>query len=91
HALADVVVLTSDNPRREDPAAIARAVREGAVGEGARWLEEPDRRKAIALALTEADANDVVVVAGKGHETTQTIGTETRELDDAAVVRELLA
>ena len=90
HALADVAILTSDNPRREDPIAIARAVREGATGEGARWIEEPDRRRAIERALAEARPGDVVIVAGKGHETTQTIGTETRDFDDAAVVRELL-
>jgi UDP-N-acetylmuramoyl-L-alanyl-D-glutamate--2,6-diaminopimelate ligase len=89
-ALADVAILTSDNPRREDPIAIARAVREGATGEGARWIEEPDRRRAIERALAEARPGDVVVVAGKGHETTQAIGTETRDFDDAAVVRELL-
>lgn len=102
HALADVAILTSDNPRREDPRAIARAVREGAAslgrrgqpptgssGDGARWIEEPDRRRAIERALAEARAGDVVIVAGKGHETTQTIGTETRDFDDAAVVREL--
>lgn len=100
HALADVAILTSDNPRREDPLAIARAVRAGAgtqgppptgsSGEGARWIEEPDRRRAIERALAEARPGDVVIVAGKGHETTQTIGTETRDFDDAAVVRELL-
>lgn len=90
HVLADVAILTSDNPRREDPRAIARAVREGAAGEGARWIEEPDRRRAIERALAEARPGDVVIVAGKGHETTQTIGTETRDFDDAAVVRELL-
>jgi UDP-N-acetylmuramoyl-L-alanyl-D-glutamate--2,6-diaminopimelate ligase len=90
HALADVAILTSDNPRREDPIAIARAVREGATGEGARWIEEPDRRRAIERALAEARPGDVVVVAGKGHETTQAIGTETRDFDDAAVVHELL-
>jgi UDP-N-acetylmuramoyl-L-alanyl-D-glutamate--2,6-diaminopimelate ligase len=90
HALADVVVSTSDNPRREDPRSIAREVRAGAQGEGARWLEELDRRAAIAVALAEAREGDVIVVAGKGHETTQTIGVETHELDDAEVVRALL-
>jgi UDP-N-acetylmuramoyl-L-alanyl-D-glutamate--2,6-diaminopimelate ligase len=90
HALADVVVSTSDNPRREDPRSIAREVRAGAQGEGARWLEELDRRAAIAVALAEARDGDVIVVAGKGHETTQTIGVETHELDDAEVVRALL-
>ncbi len=90
HALADVAILTSDNPRREDPRAIARDVRDGAGSEpGARWIEEPDRERAIACALVETRREDVVVIAGKGHETTQTVGTETRDFDDAMVVRAL--
>ncbi|MBX3248288.1 MAG: UDP-N-acetylmuramyl-tripeptide synthetase [Myxococcales bacterium] len=90
HRLADEVVLTTDNPRHEDPRAIADAVRAGAEGEGARWHVELDRRAAIAHALAQAGATDVVVVAGKGHETTQTSRGETRAFDDAAVVRALL-
>ena len=84
--LADVAFLTNDNPRSEDPAAIIEEVRAGADG----LVVEPDRRAAIALALQEAQAGDVVVVAGKGHETTQVIGKETRPFDDRAVAAELL-
>jgi UDP-N-acetylmuramoyl-L-alanyl-D-glutamate--2,6-diaminopimelate ligase len=88
--LADVVVLTSDNPRSEDPVSVVEAVRAGATG-SAKVLVEVDRRAAIALALGEARPGDVVVVAGKGHETTQTIGDRVLPFDDRDVVRELLA
>jgi UDP-N-acetylmuramoyl-L-alanyl-D-glutamate--2,6-diaminopimelate ligase len=87
--LADRVVLTSDNPRGEDPEAIIDAVRRG-INEPSSVLIEPDRRKAIQLALTEARPGDVVVIAGKGHETTQTIGDEVVPFDDRQVAAELL-
>jgi UDP-N-acetylmuramoyl-L-alanyl-D-glutamate--2,6-diaminopimelate ligase len=88
--LADVAVITSDNPRSEDPVAIIDEVRAGATGP-AYVIVEPDRREAIALALARATDGDVVVVAGKGHETTQTIGSEVLPFDDREVVREVLA
>ena len=87
--LADVVVITSDNPRSEDPAAIVEEIRRGATGP-AYVIAEPDRRAAIELALARATAEDVVVIAGKGHETTQTIGKDVIPFDDRAVVREVL-
>ncbi|HWI04216.1 MAG TPA: UDP-N-acetylmuramoyl-L-alanyl-D-glutamate--2,6-diaminopimelate ligase [Acidimicrobiales bacterium] len=87
--LADLAVLTTDNPRSEDPAAIAGEVRAG-VRRPEILVEEPDRRAAIALALESARPGDVVVLAGKGHETTQVIGTETRAFDDRAVAAEVL-
>ena len=86
--LADRAILTSDNPRSEDPAAIAAEVAAGATGE----LEvELDRRAAIALALGEARAGDVVVVAGRGAEPDQELATGKRPFDDRAVAREVLA
>ncbi len=89
--LADVVVVTSDNPRSEDPAAIIEDVRRGIPPERAAFVAvEPDRRSAIALALGQARPGDVVVVAGKGHETTQTIGDWVMPFDDRVVVREVL-
>ena len=88
--LADLAVLTSDNPRSEDPLAILEAVRAGA-----RRAEvvrvEPDRRAAIRLALAQARPGDVVVVAGKGHETTQVLATGPVPFDDRVVVQEELA
>ncbi|MDE3064088.1 MAG: UDP-N-acetylmuramoyl-L-alanyl-D-glutamate--2,6-diaminopimelate ligase [Acidobacteriota bacterium] len=87
--LSDAVVVTSDNPRNESPGAIAEAVAAGA-GPGADVRVVLDRRAAIGDALGAALAGDVVVIAGKGHETTQTIGDEVVAFDDRAVARELL-
>jgi UDP-N-acetylmuramoyl-L-alanyl-D-glutamate--2,6-diaminopimelate ligase len=87
--LADVAVLTSDNPRSEDPAAIIDAVRAG-VRRPEVLTVEPDRRAAIALALAAARPGDVVVLAGKGHETTQVAGGTTVPFDDRAVAAEIL-
>jgi UDP-N-acetylmuramoyl-L-alanyl-D-glutamate--2,6-diaminopimelate ligase len=88
---ADVAVLTSDNPRSEDPAAIAAAVVPGLAAAGAKYTVELDRRLAIRQALAEAAPGDVVVIAGKGHETGQTAGGVTRPFDDRAIAREELA
>ncbi|HEV3401898.1 MAG TPA: UDP-N-acetylmuramoyl-L-alanyl-D-glutamate--2,6-diaminopimelate ligase [Acidimicrobiales bacterium] len=84
--LADLAVLTSDNPRSEDPAAIIEAVRQGVVRDEV-LVVEPDRRAAIALAVGRARPGDVVIVAGKGHETTQVTGAVVEPFDDRAVVR----
>ncbi len=86
--LADLVIVTDDNPRGEDPAAIRRQVREGAGGDA---VEIGDRRAAIAHAVRELPlgAGDVVLVAGKGHERGQIVGGRILPFDDAAVVREL--
>lgn len=90
--LADLVVLTSDNPRSEDPRAILDALLAGVRSvAGATAAVQPDRRAAIAAALEQARPGDVVVIAGKGHETYQEIGDVTVPFDDRAVARELLA
>jgi UDP-N-acetylmuramoyl-L-alanyl-D-glutamate--2,6-diaminopimelate ligase len=90
--LADHVVLTSDNPRSEDPQAIIEEIRAGIPpGTRATVAVEPDRRRAIERALGEARPGDVVVIAGKGHETTQTIGDTIRPFDDRAVARAALS
>jgi UDP-N-acetylmuramoyl-L-alanyl-D-glutamate--2,6-diaminopimelate ligase len=89
--LADHVVVTSDNPRSEDPAEIINAIIQGVPGDyRERVVTEPDRRRAFAAAFQVARAGDVVVIAGKGHEVTQTIGTTVVPFDDRAVARELL-
>ncbi|MHB1509237.1 MAG: UDP-N-acetylmuramoyl-L-alanyl-D-glutamate--2,6-diaminopimelate ligase [Acidimicrobiales bacterium] len=85
-ALADVVVLTSDNPRHEEPLAIIAELEAGCEGR-AEVLVEPDRRRAIILGLGLAEPGDVVVVAGKGHETKQQIGDDLYDFDDREVVR----
>ncbi|WP_299557331.1 UDP-N-acetylmuramoyl-L-alanyl-D-glutamate--2,6-diaminopimelate ligase [uncultured Mycolicibacterium sp.] len=82
--LADLVVVTDDNPRSEDPAAIRAAIVAGAAAAGtaARIVEIGDRRAAIAHAVAWARPGDIVLVAGKGHETGQTIAGQTRPFDD---------
>jgi UDP-N-acetylmuramoyl-L-alanyl-D-glutamate--2,6-diaminopimelate ligase len=89
--LADLVFVTSDNPRTEDPLAIIDEIVAGVPTEhGRRLVAEPDRRAAIALCLAEAQAGDVVLIAGKGHEQGQLIGDRRIPFDDRAVARELL-
>jgi len=89
--LADEVVVTSDNPRSEEPEAILRDVRAGveAAGKTARYVV--DRREALAEAFALARAGDVVLVAGKGHETSQIVGGRELPFDDRLVAKELLA
>jgi len=88
--LADEAVLTSDNPRSEDPSAIIDDVLQG-IEDRSNVIVEPDRRAAIAVALHNADRGDVVVIAGKGHETVQVVGTVETPFDDRVVARELLS
>ena len=88
---SEIVIVTSDNPRSEDPHAIIDEILPGTDGLPATVEVEPDRAKAIALAMTMAHAGDIVVIAGKGHEKTQTIGKQVLPFDDVAVAREALA
>jgi UDP-N-acetylmuramoyl-L-alanyl-D-glutamate--2,6-diaminopimelate ligase len=84
---ADVAVVTSDNPRNEDPGAIIEEILEGAANQ----IEvEPDRRRAIDLAIERSGAGDVVVIAGKGHEQGQEIAGRTLPFDDRQVARDAL-
>ena len=79
-------MITSDNPRSEDPLAIINATLEGVAPDyRGRVVMEPGRRQAIEIALHRARSGDVVLIAGKGHETTQTIGDKVVEFDDRAV------
>jgi UDP-N-acetylmuramoyl-L-alanyl-D-glutamate--2,6-diaminopimelate ligase len=101
--LADVAVLTSDNPRTEPPVAIIAEVEAGlaasalpriderAANISPGYLVEPDRRAAIALALRISSPGDIVVIAGKGHEDYQLVGSQRLDFDDRAVVRELVS
>jgi UDP-N-acetylmuramoyl-L-alanyl-D-glutamate--2,6-diaminopimelate ligase len=88
--LADVSVLTSDNPRDEDPLAIIAEVRAGMDG-SSELVVEPDRAAAIQAALGQAQQGDLVVIAGKGHETTQTTGGRRVPFDDRDEARTALA
>jgi UDP-N-acetylmuramoyl-L-alanyl-D-glutamate--2,6-diaminopimelate ligase len=89
-ALADVAVVTSDNPRSEDPDAIIAEILAGASEGPGDLVVEADRRAAIAWAVREADAGDVVVIAGKGHEQGQERHGTVTPFDDRIVAREAL-
>jgi len=100
--LADVAILTSDNPRTEPPLSIIAEVEaglaatalpridEGAARTSSGYVVEPDRRAAIALVLRIAGPGDMVVIAGKGHEDYQLVGSQRLDFDDRVVVRELV-
>ncbi len=93
--LSDLIVVTSDNPRSEDPRKIIEEIQRGITPDtrrdsGQRLLSIVDRREAIAKAIELARAGDVVLVAGKGHEKYQVIGDQVLSFDDVAVAREAL-
>jgi UDP-N-acetylmuramoyl-L-alanyl-D-glutamate--2,6-diaminopimelate ligase len=89
--LADEVVITSDNPRSEDPLEIINAAMQGVPPDyRGRVVMEPDRRRAIEIAIRQARSGDVVLIAGKGHEPTQTIGDQVLPFDDRTVALEIL-
>jgi UDP-N-acetylmuramoyl-L-alanyl-D-glutamate--2,6-diaminopimelate ligase len=89
---ADLIWITSDNPRHEDPQAIADAAAAGVEpGRRDRLRVDLDREAAISAAIDAARPGDVVVIAGKGHETTQTIGDVVQPFDDREVARRHLA
>jgi UDP-N-acetylmuramoyl-L-alanyl-D-glutamate--2,6-diaminopimelate ligase len=85
--LSDIVIVTDDNPRSEDPSVIRSAIMAGASGA----TEVPGRREAIAEAIRIAHEGDIVLVAGKGHETGQIVGDKVLPFDDALVARECAA
>lgn len=92
-AYSDKVIITSDNPRSEDPEAIIRDIEQGLVEVGypkERYMLLPDRAEAIRAAVREASRNDVLLIAGKGHETYQVLADKTIEFDDRAAVAEAI-
>ncbi len=89
-SLSDLVVLTSDNPRSEDPLLIINDVVVGLQKVNAKYRVEPDREQALAMALEEARPGDVVLLAGKGHETYQVLRDGTIEFDDRERARAIL-
>jgi UDP-N-acetylmuramoyl-L-alanyl-D-glutamate--2,6-diaminopimelate ligase len=82
---SDFVVATSDNPRSEDPMAILNEIEPALKASGVRYTVEPDRASAIRLALGSAKANDVVLIAGKGHEKEQILADRTIPFDDSQI------
>jgi UDP-N-acetylmuramoyl-L-alanyl-D-glutamate--2,6-diaminopimelate ligase len=92
---SDVVILTSDNPRTEDPGSILReveiGVKEALADRGhVRYQMIADRRAAIEAAIREAKTGDMVLIAGKGHEDYQIVGTTKHHFDDREVAREMI-
>ncbi len=87
---SDLVIVTSDNPRSEDSLNIINDAMPGVQRSGVKYIVEPDRRKAIARAISEAQSGDVVLLAGKGHEKTQTTREGVVPFDDVEVAREEL-
>ena len=87
---SDFVVATSDNPRSENPDAILAEILPGLRGSGVKFEIEPDRARAIRVAVGAAEQNDVVLIAGKGHETVQVLRDRTIPFDDAEVARQAL-
>jgi UDP-N-acetylmuramoyl-L-alanyl-D-glutamate--2,6-diaminopimelate ligase len=87
--LSDLVYITSDNPRTEDPSKIIDDILAG-LPEGSRYEVEPDRERAIGKAIEASEEGDLIVVAGKGHEDYQILGTRKIHLDDREIVRKLL-
>jgi len=90
-SLSDVVILTSDNPRNEDPDRILADAEAGIQKTGKPYQKIGDRREAIHHAISQARTDDLVLIAGKGHEDYQIIGREVFHFDDKEVAREALA
>lgn len=90
-SLSDIVILTSDNPRTEDPESILKDVEQGILSTSKPYEKISDRRAAIRRAVEQAQSQDLVLIAGKGHEDYQIIGHEVLHFDDKEVAREALA
>jgi len=88
--LSDLTILTNDNPRQEDPLKIISDVVVGLQKTSGKYIIEPDREKAIGVAIDEARAGDIVLLAGKGHETYQVLADRTIEWDDREVAKKVL-
>ena len=89
--LSDLAVITSDNPRTEDPGKIIDDILAGVKGLDKPYLVVENRREAIARAMDEAQPDDIIVLCGKGHETYQILGTEKTHLDEREEVAGHLA
>jgi UDP-N-acetylmuramoyl-L-alanyl-D-glutamate--2,6-diaminopimelate ligase len=88
--IADYTVITSDNPRTEVPMQIIKEIEEGIIKTGSDYKIIEDRRAAIKYAILNAKKDDVIVIAGKGHETYQDFGDKKIDFDERKVVREIL-
>lgn len=87
---ADFTIITSDNPRSEDPASIVRDIEKGIITTGADYICIVDRKEAIEYAIKNALPGDVIILAGKGHETEQIFADKTVHFDEREIVKEIL-
>ena len=88
--LSDVAIVTSDNPRSEEPASILKEIEVGVKPYAREYVMEVDRRSAIAKAIDMAEEGDSIIIAGKGHENYQILKDKTIHFDDTEVVKEVL-
>jgi UDP-N-acetylmuramoyl-L-alanyl-D-glutamate--2,6-diaminopimelate ligase len=88
--LSDLTILSSDNPKMEDPLKIISDIVVGLQKTSGKYIIEPDREKAIGLAIDEARPGDTLLLAGKGHENYQIVGDQTLQFDDGEVARRAL-
>ena len=88
--LSDFCILTSDNPRSEPPMEIIRTIERGTIASGCEYITIENRREAIRYALSHAREGDVILLAGKGHETYQVLKDGRIDFDERKVVREVL-
>jgi UDP-N-acetylmuramoyl-L-alanyl-D-glutamate--2,6-diaminopimelate ligase len=89
--LSDLTILSSDNPKSEDPLKIISDIVVGMQRTNGKYMIEPDRERAIALAMDQAHAGDIVLLAGKGHENYQILADRTLEFDDRDQARRALS
>lgn len=88
--LADLTIITSDNPRREEPQAIIDDIKEGIGRTEGKYVEICDRKEAIAYAIAHGEPGDIIVLAGKGHEDYQEINGVKYPMDERVLIREIL-
>ncbi len=88
--MADLTIITSDNPRTEEPQAIIDDIKKGIAKTDGRYVEICDRKEAIAYAIAHGEPGDIIVLAGKGHEDYQEINGVKYPMDERVLIREIL-
>ena len=88
--LADLTIITSDNPRNEDPQAIIDDIKTGMAKTDGKYVEIIDRKEAIRYAITHGEPGDIIICAGKGHETYQEINGVKHDMDERVLIAEVL-
>ena len=88
--MADLTIITSDNPRLEDPQAIIDDIKTGISKTTGKYVEIIDRKEAIRYAIANGEPGDIIICAGKGHETYQDIGGQKHDIDERVLIKEIL-